>query len=187
MLSACSSPNTPKASASPQPLTTTTTTTTVNNETVVQPAPAAAPKPPLIPISGFKKGDEYSVDGPLWYDGSAKLQEFNSSEMRINIVMNVPSLGIPYQIKDGKIDVTIKFSKDSKYNLYLSDNNKSKTYTVPQVGLETGKISGGWFSKEKEYAKITALGQYYTFTVESPQVITISSNTLPGGLTLTKR
>ncbi len=191
MLSSCSSPNTPKTSAT---ITTTTTpkASTSNNSNVnagtnLQPAPIVAPQPPIISISGFKKGDEYSVDGPLWYDGTAKLEEFNSSELRINIVMNAPNVGIPYQLKDGKINVTIKFFKDSKYNLHLYDNNKDKAYMVPQVGLEIGKLTGGWFSKDKEYAKITASTQYYTFTIESPQVITISSNTMPGGLTLTKR
>ena len=141
----------------------------------------------IIPIPIFSRGDEFYVDGPLWYDGTARIEQFNSNEMRINIVMNVPSVGIPYQIKNGQINVTIKFFKNPKYNLLLSDINRGKNFTVPGVRLEMGKIAGGWFTAEKEYAKIIASNQHYLFTIDSPQVITISTNTIPGTLRLTKK
>lgn len=193
LLTSCSNPNsTPKASASPSPAPTNNQAPVQNNNTNPQqvsnqPAPIAAPQPPLITISGFKKGDTYNVDGPLWYDGTAKLEEFNNNEMRINMSISVPSVGLPYQIKDGKINVTIKLFRDSKLNCYIYDLNKNKTYMLPNVSLETGKTSSGWFSSEKEYAKIIATNQYYNFTVESPTVISITSNTMPGGLTLFKK
>lgn len=188
LLSACSSPASPKPSPSPtQAVVSNPAPANTQVNTAPQPAPVAAPQPPLISISGFKKGDEYTVDGPLWYDGTAKLEEFSATEMRINIIMSAPSVGLPYQLKDGKVNVTIRLFKDSKLNLYLSDINKGKTYMVPGVSLETGKTDAGWFSTSKEYAKIVASTQYYNFTVESPTVITISSNAMPGGLTLTKK
>ncbi len=187
LLTSCSSPSSPKASATPKPASPAPVVNTAPTVVTSPPAPVAAPQPPLISISGFKKGDEYNVDGPLWYDGTAKLEEFNNNEMKINIIISAPSIGLPYQVKDGKLNVTIKLFRDSKLNCYIYDLNSGKTYMLPNVTLETGKTESGWFSTGKEFTKIVSSNQYYNFTVESTTVISISSNGMPGGLTLTKK
>lgn len=190
LISSCSGPSSsakPSASPSNNTINQQTNNSNTQNSVSNQPAPVAAPKPPLINISGFKKGDQYNVDGPLWYDGTAKLEEFNDNEMKINMAISVPSVGLPYQIKDGKINVTIKLFRDPNLKCYIYDLNKSKTYMLPNVVLETGKTTSGWFSSGKEYAKIISTSQYYNFTVDSPSVISITSNTMPGGLTLIKK
>ncbi|MFN8577591.1 MAG: hypothetical protein U0354_12110 [Candidatus Sericytochromatia bacterium] len=187
LITSCSPPSSPKASASP---TTPPSPATVNNNPspqVVTPQPVAAPQPPLITISGFKKGDQYNVDGPLWYDGTAKIEEFNNNEMKININMSAPNVGLQFQLKDGKINVSIRLFRDSKLNCYLYDLNSGKTYMLPNPKLEMGKTEAGWFSTSKEFAKIISGTQFYNFTMESPTIISISSSIMPGGLTLTKR
>ncbi len=153
---------------------------------IKKPHPSFAPIP-IINIAGFQKGDRYVVDGPLWYDGYATLEELNSQEMRINIIMAVPKVGIPYKIIDGKINVIIRLTKNTTYNLYLTDVYKNKTYLIPKVNLNTGKTLGGWFSSPKDYAKIVAYNQYYNFLINNDKTISISSNTMPGSLTLIKK
>lgn len=187
LVTSCSPPSSTKASASPKP---SSTPTTVNTNTTPQVNPQPAPvtsQPPLITISGFKKGDQYNVDGPLWYDGTAKIEEFNNNEMKININMSAPAVGLQFQLKDGKLNISIRLFRDSKLNCYLYDLNSGKTYMLPNPKLEMGKTEAGWFSTSKEFAKIISGSQFYNFTMESQTVISISSSIMPGGLTLTKK
>lgn len=144
---------------------------------------------PIVSLTGFSKGDNFTVDGPLWYDGTAKLDELSSTQVSFNILMSVPPLVGSYQVKDGRINISIRLEKDNKgiYNLMILDLFKNKAYLVPGVKLESGKTDGDWFNSPKEYIKIFNTNFEYKFVISQPKTITITSSTMPGSLDLSKK
>ena len=166
----------------------------VNVNTPKKPATTAksnakAPPPPLLSFPGFYKGAEFLADGPLWYDGTAKLEEYSAKELRLSILIGLPDIVKTYKIKDGKANIAIKLNKDpkGKFILTISDLYAKKNFNLTDVKITSGKVDGNWFSKEKKYTKISAGKQEYTFTIEDTGKVTISSTGMPGSLFLKRK
>ncbi len=174
------SPNTQNTSVS-------NTNTSNNQPQTTTTSPIIVPQTPIVNIKGFSKGQKFSVEGPF-SSGEAEITDYSNSLMSISIVMNVPSVPLPYEVKDGKISVEIKLEKDanSKYGLTLNDLNKKYKYFTDQVKIIEGKTEAGWFSSAKDFVKISAY-QEYTFTVENENTVTISTAPVPVSLKLTKK
>lgn len=96
---------------------------------------------PAINIPNAKAGDKYEVDGPLWYDGTAELKKYdsNSMEVKINMKASEKVLGvktnIPYIIKDGKVNISVKLEKGNgnDFKLTTTDHNNSDKKTTQTV------------------------------------------------------
>ena len=177
LIFSCSSNNTtpkkPISSATPAPQQATNTTPTNNVPAVPAPPP---PPPPIIQMDILAKGSTFDVDGPLWYDGVANVEELNASQLRINITIAVPAVGLPYEVKDGKSSIQIKIEKDAngKYSLMLNDLYKKVYYLAKDVKFSSGKTDAGWFGKAKDFVKVVAFDQDYLFTIEEKNKVAIS-------------
>ena len=106
-------------------------------------------------FNGFKNGDEINVDGPLWYDGNAKLNKLEKDSFSISLNMKFPDIdklskmlglgddvSIPYKVVDGKlnIDISTEKLKNGFYQITIKDkNNSDKIFTMSNMKSE---ISG---------------------------------------------
>jgi hypothetical protein len=144
---------------------------------------------PIVNFPGLYQGSQFIVDGPLWYDGDAVLRQYNHNQMKISINMRVPNITIPYKVINNRISIAIGLNRlsNSKYNLTINDYNSGKNYIIPSVRLLFGETEGGWFSGPKEYIKIVAVNQQYTFVVQEPGRLSLTSNLMPGSLSLIQK
>ncbi|MFN8671256.1 MAG: hypothetical protein U0457_04125 [Candidatus Sericytochromatia bacterium] len=191
IISCNSKPSTPTPTKTPVNVTqnnvTTNTHETTNTNQVNTGTVVSTPITPIVNIKGFSQGQKFDVVGPF-SSGIAEVKEYSGTSMSININLNVPSVPLPYEVKDGKINVDIKLEKtaESAYALTLFDINKNYKYYTNQVKITQGKTEAGWFSSAKDFVKISAY-QDYTFTVENDTTISISTAPVPISLTLTKK
>jgi len=102
-------------------------------------------------FNGFKKGDEITIDGPLWYDGKAKINDLSQKFISISMNMKCPDIKalakifgsdniyMPYKLIDGKLnlDVSAEKMKDGSYKMIIKDKNENnKIYTMPNMKAE---------------------------------------------------
>lgn len=143
---------------------------------------------PLLGIPNAKQGDSFKVDGPLWYDGNAKLAKYDSKSLQMDISMKAADkvLGydvkLPFKLKDGKLNLSINLEKKSEgnYSLVIVDKNNNGSKQVQNV-KETEKMIGG----KKELTFAGALGTT-TFTISSAGDIAIKPHGVPFTLDLNK-
>lgn len=143
---------------------------------------------PIFGIPNAKQGDSFKVDGPLWYDGNAKLSKYDSKSMQMDISMKAADkvlgydLNLPFKLKDGKLNLSISLDKKSegKYTLVILDKNNNNSKQVQEVS-ETEKIIGS----KKELTFSGAQG-VTTFTISSAGDIAIKPHGVPFTLDLNK-
>lgn len=143
---------------------------------------------PILGIPNAKQGDSFKVDGPLWYDGSAKLSKYDSKSMQMDISMKAADkilgydLNLPFKLKDGKLNLSISLDKkaDGKYTLVIFDKNNNNSKQVQSV-TETEKMIGN----KKELTFSGAQG-VTTFTISSAGDIAIKPHGVPFTLDLNK-
>jgi len=143
----------------------------------------------IISLPGFSEGNEIFVDGPLWYDGEAKLQKYNQTILKLEMSISVPEINTGYQIKDGKIRILLSLTKENKkYQLEITDQNKENAnYLFRDVKVKNEKISAGIFSPEKKAIKITTEKQNYTFIIEDQGKMSITADNLPASIGLIRK
>jgi hypothetical protein len=144
---------------------------------------------PLVYFPGLYRGSRFFVDGPLWYDGDAVLEQYDHNNLKISINMRVPNIAMAYKIIDNRISIAIGLARgaDTKLSLTINDFYGRKNYFIPNVRLRFGETEGGWFTRSKEFIRIIALNQVYTFIIQEPGRLSLTSNIVPGSLSLIKR
>lgn len=141
---------------------------------------------PILNIPKAKAGDKFNVDGPLWYDGTATLKKYDQNTMEFDISMKAAkkvlgvNTNIPYEIKNGKISLSVKLekTKDNEYILTTTDHNNSDKKDVQKV-----KSTG----TDKNLTMTDKYGNKTSFTIKSNGDMSIKTAGAPFSLDLTKK
>lgn len=144
----------------------------------------------IVEVEGITEGDTFVVDGPMWYDGTAVLKKFNSNVLELDLVMKATeSFGeIDFVIKDDNVNLSIVVDKpDEDYRLIVIDNyNNGAQLIQDNLKVEYGETEGGFFSKAKDYVKVSNIKDETTFTINGPGNISIKTTAMPVGVDLIK-
>lgn len=144
----------------------------------------------IVKVEDIKEGDTFVVDGPMWYDGTAKLNKFNEQTLDLNLEMKATDKfgAIEFVIKDGSVNLDIVLDKpDEDYRLTVVDNNNNGEKMVQDnLKIEYGETSGGLFSGSKDYIKVSNAEDSTTFTINKPGHISIKTSAIPVSVDLIK-
>lgn len=136
-------------------------------------------------IPGFSKGDDFYIDGPLWFDGEGKVKEFNSSTLNLNLNVSVPEFIKGYKVLNGKISLDLKIGKNnSKYTFNIKDLNANLDYNFSNIIVNIGKTEEIFFSKSKSYINIKDNNSQYKFIIEDTGIISLNISSIPGNIIL---
>lgn len=145
----------------------------------------------IVEVEGFAPGDTFKVDGPMWYDGEAKLLEFNDKILTLELTMKATdSFGkVDFVIKDGLVDLIIKLEKpDDDYRLTVEDNNNNgKTLVQDNLKVEHGMTEDGLFTDPKKFIKASNEIDSTVFTIDKPGHINIKTTAMPVSVDLIKK
>lgn len=157
-----------------------------NNSITNKETSTIKPKPnPIFYMPGFTKGDTFSVDGPLWFDGDGKVNEFNENSLILNLKVLVPPFPEGYKTKDSKINIELRINKDnSKYSFAVKDLNSNLLYKFKNMTLTTGKTEANFFSQSKPYINIKNDDEQYNFLIQDTGIILLNISSFPGDIIL---
>lgn len=114
---------------------------------------------PIIDLPGFKSGDKFEIDGPLWYDGNGNFNRLDSSTIDLSFSMKVPgSADKLFKIVNGRVNLSLKVEKtpDNRIKLITTDNNNNGK-TREDYGSISTKIVDG----KKQYIISSNQGTLY--------------------------